>query len=75
MNGVTYVDGVASFMCVYPIGYDGDLCEINVDDYIDDPCLNSGSCVDVISSYTCVCSPGYASEDCSVALNDCDQEP
>ena len=60
-------------MCL--IGCDCDLCEINVDDCIDNPCLNSGSCVDGINSYTCVCSPGYTSENCSVAVNDCDQGP
>ena len=45
-------------MCMCPMSYDGDLCEINVDDCIDNPCLNNGSCVDGVNSYTCVCSPG-----------------
>ena len=40
--------------------------EINIDDCINNPCLNNGSCVDGVNSYTCVCSPGYT---------DCDQDP
>ena len=35
--------------------YDGDLCEINVDDCIDNPCLGNGSCVDGVNSYIHVC--------------------
>ena len=57
MNGAMCIDGVASFMCMCPVGYDGDLCEINVDDCVDNPCLNNGSCVDGVNSHTCVCSP------------------
>ena len=57
------------------MGYDSDMCEINVDDYIDNCCLNNDSCVDGFNSYTCVCSPGYISENYSVTLNDCDQDP
>ena len=68
MNGATCIDGVASFTCMCPMGYDGDLCEINVDDCIDNPCLNNSSCVDGVNCYTCVCSPGYTSENCSVPL-------
>ena len=52
------------YMC--PMGYDGDMCEINVDDCVDNPCLNNSSCVDGVNSHTCVCSPGYTSETCTV---------
>ena len=57
------------------MGYDGDMCEINVDDCVDNPCLNNSSCVDGVNSHTCVCSPGYTSETCTVTstVNDCDQ--
>ena len=60
MNGATCIDGLASFTCMCPMGYDGDLCEIiiNVDNCIDNPCLNNGSCVDEVNSHKCVFSPG-----------------
>ena len=51
---------------IYVYVSNDDLCEINVDDCIDNPCLNNGSCVDEVNSYTCVCSPGCTSEYCSV---------
>ena len=37
MNGVTCVDGIASFMWMCPMSYDSDLCEINVDNCVDNP--------------------------------------
>ena len=40
--------------CMCPMGYDGDVCEMNVDDCVN-PCLNNGNCVDEFNSYTCVC--------------------
>ena len=33
-------------MCMCPMSYNSDLCEINVDDCIDNPCVSNGSCVD-----------------------------
>ena len=49
---------IDNIYCMCPMGYDGDLCEINVDGCIDNPCLNNDSCVDGVNSYTCAFSPG-----------------
>ena len=51
---------VASLFACVPMGYDGDWCEINLDNCIDNPCLNNDSCVDGVNSYTCVYSSGYS---------------
>lgn len=44
-------------MC--PEGFEGDRCEINIDDCEDNDCENNSTCVDGINNYTCMCSPEY----------------
>lgn len=44
-------------MC--PEGFEGDACEINIDDCEDNDCENNSTCVDGINNYTCMCSPEY----------------
>lgn len=45
--------------CVCPEGFEGDECEINIDDCEDNDCENNSTCVDGINNYTCMCSPEY----------------
>lgn len=45
--------------CVCPEGFEGDKCEINIDDCEDNDCENNSTCVDGINNYTCMCSPEY----------------
>lgn len=47
------------FRCVCPEGFEGDACEINIDDCEDNDCENNSTCVDGINNYTCMCSPEY----------------
>lgn len=47
------------FRCVCPEGFEGDQCEINIDDCEDNDCENNSTCVDGINNYTCMCSPEY----------------
>lgn len=47
------------FRCVCPDGFEGDECEINIDDCEDNDCENNSTCVDGINNYTCLCSPEY----------------
>uniref|UniRef100_A0A673H241 Slit homolog 2 protein-like n=1 Tax=Sinocyclocheilus rhinocerous TaxID=307959 RepID=A0A673H241_9TELE len=46
-------------MCVCPDGFEGDECELNIDDCEDNDCENNSTCVDGINNYTCLCSPEY----------------
>ena len=49
-----------TFRCVCPEGFEGDECEINIDDCEDNDCENNSTCVDGINNYTCMCSPEYS---------------
>lgn len=56
------ISASASFFdqrCVCPEGFEGDKCEINIDDCEDNDCENNSTCVDGINNYTCMCSPEY----------------
>ncbi len=65
--------GVAECDC--EPGYDGALCDNNIQDCPEtDPCVN-GSCEDGIEAYTCACDPGYEGELCDSDIDDCASEP
>lgn len=53
------------FRCVCPEGFEGDECEINIDDCEDNDCENNSTCVDGINNYTCLCSPEYTGKSLS----------
>lgn len=57
---------INAFTCECNVGYEGVLCEIDIDEcerYT--PCIN-GKCVDGIGSYKCFCEPNYGGKNCSV---------
>ncbi len=63
-NGGTCIDGVNSYTCECLSGFEGDDCEINIDDCHAEACQNGGNCVDGVDSYTCECINGYEGENC-----------
>ena len=40
-------------------GFEGDHCEINIDDCVNNACRKGSTCVDQVSSYFCVCPDGW----------------
>jgi hypothetical protein len=39
-------------------GFEGDQCELEVDDCAESSCLNNGTCVDRLNGFNCTCLPG-----------------
>ena len=40
-------------------GFEGDFCEVNLDDCVDVNCQNGGKCVDQNNDFICDCPFGY----------------
>lgn len=57
-----------------PPGFEGTLCERNVDDCSPDPC-HHGRCVDGIASFSCACAPGYTGTRCESQVDECRSQP
>lgn len=37
----------------------GNFCEMNINDCINSPCENNGTCIDGVKDYSCKCYTGY----------------
>jgi uncharacterized membrane protein len=56
----------ASFECDCDAGYEGDLCEKNIDDCTPNPCRNGGRCEDAVGEHSCVCDGRFTGDDCEL---------
>ena len=56
-------------------GYEGQLCDKEIDECVSSPCGPNGHCIDRVDSYQCVCSPGYKGANCQTDINECETQP
>jgi Notch-like protein len=64
-----YVD----FSCHCPPGYQGRLCEHDIDEcLVANPCINGATCQNMDGSYNCYCPLGFMGRNCETNHNDCD---
>ena len=63
------------YECACLPGYQGDNCEVNVDECQSSPCNNGATCMDGIASYTCTCTPGWVGDNCNFDVNECSSAP
>ena len=66
MNGATPQSDCSACQCVP--GYEGTLCDVNIDECSPNPCQNGGKCTDLINGYNCTCRPLYSGHNCSGKL-------
>ena len=57
------------FYYLMPPGFDGDRCEINIDDCAAEPCA-FGTCIDGVAGYTCECEVPYEGNNCDVYVGE-----
>ena len=57
--------------CNCTVGFNGSMCEENIDDCESRPCLNNGTCQDQVNNYTCACTNEWSGRNCSECLLDC----
>ena len=41
----------------------------DIDDCVDQPCQNGGTCMDEVNDYNCICADGYTGKNCSISKN------
>ncbi|XP_071505772.1 uncharacterized protein [Diadema antillarum] len=75
-NGGTCHDRLdGSYSCQCMLGFEGNNCENNVDDCVNNGCENGGTCVDGVHEYTCQCAEGTWGTYCQLSANPCDSTP
>jgi hypothetical protein len=45
------------------VGFEGERCEINIDDCASEPCVH-GACIDGVADYTCDCDDRWEGNNC-----------
>lgn len=76
-NGGTCVEDYAGgYTCECAEGYEGDDCEVDIDDCDPDPCEHGGTCLDAVAGFACDCStaPGWQGARCEEDSPDCGAE-
>ncbi|XP_052771544.1 fat-like cadherin-related tumor suppressor homolog [Mya arenaria] len=66
-NAQTCLPLLNNFSCVCKRGWNGELCNTNIDDCVGIVCGNDGDCVDGINSFKCNCSHGWEGANCTNA--------
>ncbi|XP_074656942.1 protein jagged-2-like [Tubulanus polymorphus] len=70
---ISHSDG--HFECDCDLGYTGIYCQENVNDCVDNPCQNQGTCIDDVHSFRCICQDGWEGELCNLNKDDCLPNP
>ncbi|XP_013388160.1 neurogenic locus notch homolog protein 2 isoform X4 [Lingula anatina] len=73
-NGVCITFG-ETWKCKCFLGWNGTLCDENIDECAVNPCQNGGNCTDLVATYRCSCPGGFTGKDCETNINDCEPNP
>ena len=65
------MDFVNEFFCACANGYEGGMCQSDIDECVSLPCQNSGTCLDGIDAYYCDCADGFTGSTCAVDIDEC----
>ncbi|XP_042324434.1 protocadherin Fat 4 isoform X2 [Sceloporus undulatus] len=63
------------FTCKCMPGYDGTLCETDIDECLPLPCHNGGTCHNLVGGFSCSCPSGFTGMACERDINECLSSP
>lgn len=63
------------FVCRCMPGYEGSLCEIDIDECLPSPCHNDGTCHNLVGGFSCSCPDGFTGMACERDVNECLSNP
>ncbi|CAM4658808.1 unnamed protein product [Lepidochelys kempii] len=63
------------FVCWCMPGYDGNLCETDIDECLPSPCHNDGTCHNLVGGFSCNCPDGFTGMACERDINECLSSP
>ncbi|XP_028996952.1 protein jagged-2b isoform X2 [Betta splendens] len=64
-----------NFSCECEAGFSGIYCHENINDCVDNPCRNGGTCIDGVNSFECMCHAGWQGSLCDINVNECRHNP
>ena len=64
-------DGSQSRCQLCEPGYQGTICNVEIDECRSEPCQNGGICSDLLADFSCECATGWTGKDCSVDVDEC----
>ncbi|XP_060080285.1 uncharacterized protein LOC132559683 [Ylistrum balloti] len=75
-NGLCNLTKSNQLQCICPLGFQGEFCEVKVNNCRDDPCQNGGICTTTGDGYTCKCKNMWKGDNCEISfIPNCDMFP